>query len=192
MRNQAPQSPEQWSPPPSSLIKLNLNGASKGNPGPAGSGGVFRNSQGEILHIYTINLGHSTNNAAKLNAMVKGLNIALHRGFHKLILEGDSSLVITICNKLLNGTPPCKVSQSWRLSAIIEALPTTLRSIDMLLPSHIQRKANNVADHLANVGVESSISTLNDSWDNIRDMQLGDECATLANQDYADACEQSS
>ena len=100
---------------PSSFIKLNFDGASKGNPGPAGGEGVFRNSQGEILHIYTINLGHSTNNSAELNAMVKGLNIAIYKGFEKLILEGDSSLVITIYHKLLNDTPPCKVSQSWRL-----------------------------------------------------------------------------
>jgi ribonuclease HI len=189
MKNQTLQSPDRWSPPPSSFIKLNFDGASKGNPGPAGEGGVFRNSQGEILHIYTINLGHSTNNASKLNAMVKGLNITLHKGFHKLILEGDSNLVIKICNKLLNGAPPCKISQRWRLSAIIEALPTTLHSLDVLLPSHIRRKSSKVADHLANVNVERSINILSDNWDNIKDVQLGEECATLANQDYADACE---
>ena len=123
MRNQTPQSPERWSLPPSSFIKLNFNGASKGNPRPQCKGGVFKNSKGEILHIYTINLGHSTNNAAELNAMVNGLNISLHKGFHKLILEGDSNLVITIYNKLLNDTPPCKVSEIWHLSAIIECFP---------------------------------------------------------------------
>lgn len=129
MKNQILQSPDRWSPPPSSFIKLNFNGASKGNPGPAGGGGVFQNSQVEILHIYTINLGHSTNNATELNAMVKGLNIAIYKGFQKLILEGDSSLVITICRKLMNETPSCKVSQRWHLSAIIPHTPTSKRMI---------------------------------------------------------------
>lgn len=176
MMNQTTQSLERWSLPPSSFIKLNFDDASKGNRGPTRRGGIFRNSKGEILHIYTINLGHSANNTTELNAMVKGLNIALHKGYHKLILEGDSSLVITICNKLLNGTLPCKVSQSWHLLAIIEALPTTLRNIEVFLPLHIRRKANKVVDHLANVGVESSINTLSDSWDKIRDTTRGSMC----------------
>ena len=106
MENQKPQSMDSWIPPPSSFVKLNFDDASKGNPGPAGAGGVFRNERGEILHIYTLNLGHSTNNVVELNAMVKGLNISIQKGFQKLILEGDSSLVITICRKLMNDTLP--------------------------------------------------------------------------------------
>ena len=163
MKNPTLQSPNRWSPPPSSFIKLNFDGASKGNPGHAGGGGVFWNSQGEIIQLYTINLGHSTNNAAELSAMVNGLNIAIYNGFQKIILEGDSSLVITICRKIMNDTLPCKVSQILHLSAIIEELLTTLRSIEVLLPSHIRRKANKVVDHLANVGVKSSAITICDS-----------------------------
>ena len=84
MTNQISWIPDGWSLSPSSFINLNFDGASKGNLGPTGGGGVFWNSQGEILHIYTINLGHSTNNVAELNAMVKGLNIAKYKGFQNL------------------------------------------------------------------------------------------------------------
>jgi len=44
-------SPLKWSPPASSSYKLNFDGAAKGNPGPAGYGGVFRNEKGAALHI---------------------------------------------------------------------------------------------------------------------------------------------
>jgi hypothetical protein len=46
-------SPSHWSPLPSGFIKLNFDGASKGNPGAAGFGVVFCNSQGNILLIST-------------------------------------------------------------------------------------------------------------------------------------------
>jgi hypothetical protein len=35
---------EKWEPPPQGFIKLNYDGASKGNPGQAGAGGLFRDS----------------------------------------------------------------------------------------------------------------------------------------------------
>ena len=33
--------PDYWYPPPQGLLKYNINGASKGNPGIAGFGGVL-------------------------------------------------------------------------------------------------------------------------------------------------------
>jgi hypothetical protein len=45
--------------PPHQLgfIKINFDGASKGNPGPAGFGAILRNSNGEILHLVAGFLG---------------------------------------------------------------------------------------------------------------------------------------
>jgi hypothetical protein len=42
-------SPTSWLPPPKDFIKLNFDGASKGNPGPAGYGIVFRSPDGVLL-----------------------------------------------------------------------------------------------------------------------------------------------
>ncbi|KAG9441971.1 hypothetical protein H6P81_017825 [Aristolochia fimbriata] len=50
--------PVGWRPPPSGCIKLNFDGSSQGNPGPAGFGGVFRDHEGNILLTYAGPLGH--------------------------------------------------------------------------------------------------------------------------------------
>jgi hypothetical protein len=53
-------SPTTWTPPPTGFIKINFDGASKGNPGPAGYGAVIRNSKGEILILAAGYLGETT------------------------------------------------------------------------------------------------------------------------------------
>ena len=55
---------EHWSPPQPGFIKLNYDGASKGNTGQAGAGGIFCNSQVTVCRFYAIDLGHATNNEA--------------------------------------------------------------------------------------------------------------------------------
>jgi hypothetical protein len=52
-RTRAPHSPDHWCPPPSGFLKLNFDGASKGNPGPAGFGGVFHTNTRELFIFIT-------------------------------------------------------------------------------------------------------------------------------------------
>jgi hypothetical protein len=68
--------PSRWTPPPEDFVKLNFDGASKGNPGDAGYGVVFRNQAGQILVIGAGSLGHTTNNVAELWGLIKGLQLA--------------------------------------------------------------------------------------------------------------------
>ena len=49
-------------PPPIGFLKLNFDGASKGNPGQAVIGGIFRNSQASAVRIYLFPIGFATNN----------------------------------------------------------------------------------------------------------------------------------
>jgi len=48
---------DSWTAPPEHTFKLNFDGASKGNPGKAGYGGIFRNHAGMPLLIYFGNIG---------------------------------------------------------------------------------------------------------------------------------------
>eukprot|EP00253_Pinus_taeda_P019962 PITA_19962 len=146
---------ESWQCPPDGGLKLNFDGASRGNPGSAGIGGVFRNQKGEILHIYYRALGESTNNEMEFVALEHGLRIAKSRNFHNLIAEGDSSLVITTVQKLQRGIRANKVIKHWRLAKVTENIEELLRGLQGTVFQAIRRRANKVADYLANCGVDS-------------------------------------
>jgi hypothetical protein len=78
-KNRQAISPTAWSPPPPGFLKINFDGASRGNPGPAGFGAVLRNHLGKITHLIAGFLGENTNNAAELSSLVKGLQTAVQK-----------------------------------------------------------------------------------------------------------------
>ena len=47
-----PSSPTIWSVPPLGVFKLNLDGVSRGNPGPAGFGGLCHDQEGRIKMVF--------------------------------------------------------------------------------------------------------------------------------------------
>jgi ribonuclease HI len=147
-----PSSPSLWSPPPEDFVKLNFDGASKGNPGAAGYGVVFRNHLGHILVIGAGPLGHSTNNAAELWGLIKGLQLAIKNNFTKILVEGDSQVIISLLRRILNGANPDSISPSWRLSHGLQIITGLMHPNQVIIPAHIRRKANQVADELANLG----------------------------------------
>ena len=61
-----PTSPTSWTPPPAHFIKVNFDGAYKGNLGTEGYEAVLKNSNGEILGLDAGFLGDTTNNVAEL------------------------------------------------------------------------------------------------------------------------------
>jgi len=58
-----------WQPPPHGFLKINIDGASKGNPGMARFGGVIRDEQGYIKDTFHFHLGTATNNMVELMAL---------------------------------------------------------------------------------------------------------------------------
>ena len=68
--------------------------ASKGNPGPAGSGGVLLDYSGKIVFNFTWGLGQKSNNIAEILAIWQGLNQARSLSIKKLVIIGDSRIII--------------------------------------------------------------------------------------------------
>jgi ribonuclease HI len=115
---------------------------------------VFRDHNGHILVIGAGSLGHTTNNVAELWGLIKGLQLAIKNDFPQLIVEGDSQVIIGLLSEILNGANPDKISPSWRLSHGLQIIAGLLHPNRVLIPSHIKRKANQVADDLANLGTD--------------------------------------
>lgn len=79
-----------WKRPPAGFLKLNFDGASRGNPDPVGIGGIIWNSAGEIQHIYSRALGEGINNEMEFAAMEQGLRILRKIQGGAVVVEGDS------------------------------------------------------------------------------------------------------
>ena len=65
-----------WMKPPMDWLKLNTNGASLGNPGKAGGGGVIRDSSGKWVKGFSRSIGVATSVMAKCWAIRDRLTLA--------------------------------------------------------------------------------------------------------------------
>lgn len=122
---------------------LEFDGGSRGNPGPASIGIVLRFPDGGVMKRRRF-LGSKTNNEAEYEALISGLWFAHKMGARKLIIMGDSKLVIEQVQghyavKASNLKPLCDMAQR-RLAAWFEAY----------VMSHIPREQNGEADALVN------------------------------------------
>lgn len=83
-----------WNPPRNVFVKLKSDGCSKGNPGPAGGGGIIRNDQGKMIMAYAAPLGCMTNNMVGVMALKTGINWCRNAGITKIEIECDSKLLV--------------------------------------------------------------------------------------------------
>jgi len=70
-----------WSAPPPGWVLVNTDGASKGNPGPAGGSGVIRGERGEWIVGFMEKMGVCTSTKAELKAVYRELRLAKCLGF---------------------------------------------------------------------------------------------------------------
>src|SRR5439155_21758774 len=80
--------------PMNETLTLEFDGGSRGNPGPAGIGVVLRAQDGTTLATLGKFIGRATNNAAEYQALILALQQAKKLGAKKIIVRGDSELVI--------------------------------------------------------------------------------------------------
>src|SRR5574337_1869114 len=73
---------------------LNVDGASRGNPGKAGAGGVIRDPEGRVVKRLKKYLGVMTNNGAEYQALIMGLKAASEMGVGSIKILSDSELLV--------------------------------------------------------------------------------------------------
>jgi ribonuclease HI len=172
-----------WTPPPAGFLKLNFDGAAKGNPGMTGMGGVIRDSGGNIIRLYAGSMGNSTNNAAEFGALELGLEILSRERMTNTIVEGDSTLVINTVKRLQNGTRVGKVQRHWRLAHSLQKIQEHLQTMNTVELRWVRRSANGLADRIANEGVSKEGPELDTTWINIPKGQFRTDCIQLATKD---------
>ena len=91
-RKEKPQKPKiqshsQFNYPGENFTKLNFYEASKGNSGPVGLGGIFRDTIGHTRWVYMDKGGLMTNNEAKMMVVYQGIKIAIRNGYRNLEIK---------------------------------------------------------------------------------------------------------
>ena len=138
-----------WKPPLENWIKLNVDGASKGNPGLAGGGGVLRSHRGDWIKGFAANFGVCSSMKAELLALLQGLQLARNLGISRLEVHMDSKVVVDT----LTGTTKSNQLYYFTLKHCKALLHDSSWSIKL---HHCYRESNRAADRLANLGVEQS------------------------------------
>lgn len=70
-----------------------IDGAARGNPGPAAYGVVFKDASGKVLARLKARLGTTTNNVAEYRGLIAALAYAHKQGWRRLKILTDSELL---------------------------------------------------------------------------------------------------
>ena len=134
------------------------DGGSRGNPGPAGSGAIVRDENGETVLTVSEFLGTATNNVAEYTAILRGLESLLsHLGTEakeaEVQVRMDSMLVV----KQMRGEWKLKHPGLKPLAARVGELVREFRSVSF---EHVYRESNKDADRLANEAMDKGMGIL--------------------------------
>ncbi len=124
-----------------------VDGAARGNPGPAGIGIHLEDGSGRVLKEVGEPLGRTTNNVAEYSAMVRALEEALALGGTHLLVYTDSELMA----HQINGKYAVKAAHLKPYFGRVQLLLSKFASVKV---HHVRRELNKKADALSNVGAD--------------------------------------
>ena len=134
--------------PLDSALTMYTDGASRGNPGPAGIGIVIFDDSNRQVGKISRYIGVQTNNYAEYTAVIKAVEIASYFKAKRLKIRTDSELVV----KQINGEYKVKNDN---IRPLYERVKTAMRDIEDIKIEHVTRNLNDKADHLAKKATES-------------------------------------
>jgi ribonuclease HI len=134
--------------PPGGVYLANIDGASRGNPGPAAYAVVMRDPDGGVVLELAKNLGRTTNNVAEYYALLAALDYATSQRIAALRIRSDSELLV----RQVQGRYKVK---SRDLQPLHERAQKLIRQLTYFAIEHVRREMNQDADALANVALDS-------------------------------------
>ena len=128
-------------------VTVRVDGASRGNPGPAGIGAVVEFSDGRAPVERNAYIGETTNNVAEYRALLLALEEAGRHAPDSLTVYSDSELLV----RQLEGV--YKVKAEHLRPLYLEAC-RRLRAFPGVRILHVGREENRRADLLANLAID--------------------------------------
>ena len=134
--------------PPAGIHIANIDGASRGNPGPAAYAVVIRDADGKLVLELAKKFGRDTNNVAEYYGLLAALDFATTHGISALRIRSDSELLV----RQMQGRYKVK---SEDLKPLHERASILSRQLKYFVIEHVRREQNRDADALANVALDS-------------------------------------
>ena len=134
--------------PPSQdeVFTIHTDGASRGNPGPAGAGVMIYKGD-KMVEGLAQYLGRKTNNQAEYNALIMGLERAAELGATKVVARTDSELMVMQIKGVYKVKNP-------RLKKLFARVSELINKFDSFEIEHVYREENWKADQLANRAID--------------------------------------
>jgi ribonuclease HI len=129
---------------------IHIDGAARGNPGPAGAGVLILGPDGEVADRLHRWLGETTNNVAEYQALLLALERAAALGFTDLEVRSDSELLV----RQLNGQYKVKHP---KLRELYGQAVERIGGFRRVRIRHVARELNAEADALANRGIDDAV-----------------------------------
>ena len=131
--------------------RVNIDGGSRGNPGPSAYGVVIRDGSGELVARLKKYIGRMTNNVAEYYGLIAAMDYAQAHRIRALHIESDSELLV----KQMTGQYKVK---SEDLRPLFERAKKMSQTFDSFLIHHVYREQNREADALANEALDETES----------------------------------
>ena len=131
-------------------LRVEADGGSRGNPGPAGYGAVVRDADtGEVLAEAAAGIGVATNNVAEYRGLIAGLEAAAELDPESVEVRMDSLLVVQQMAGRWKVKHPAMAELKAQADAVVRRLPRVRYA-------HIARELNSHADRLANEAMDAA------------------------------------
>jgi ribonuclease HI len=130
-------------------VIVNVDGGSRGNPGPAAIAAVVTDPSGEVLAERAEMIGEATNNVAEYRALLLGIDLAKQLGADDVEFVGDSMLIV----EQVRGN--WKVKQE-HLRPLHTKVKDALRDLGSWSIRHVKRGENERADQLLNDALDAA------------------------------------
>jgi len=135
--------------PKPAAYRANIDGGSRGNPGPAAYGAVIRDPGGEIVAKLKKYIGRTTNNVAEYYGLIAVLDYAQSHSIRTLRIESDSELLV----KQMRGQYKVK---SGDLKPLFERAKKMSQGLESFRIDHVYREQNREADVLVNEALDET------------------------------------